>query len=134
MRHLGSIGVLCLTFLATAACSRSDTSTSGQPAGKSGPAGAEKLVGVWEVTKSPTLPVTALVEYMGDGRMTISVPVDGKPEVMNRGTYKVEGDTIKSTEKRAGQDVTLTFKIKTLTATNLVTEDSDGNIDEFVKK
>jgi uncharacterized protein (TIGR03066 family) len=133
MRYSGFLGVLCLA-LATTTCSRSGTSASGQPAGKSAPAGAEKLVGVWEVTKSPTLPVTALIEYMGDGKMTISVPVDGKPQVMNRGTYKVEGDTIKSTEKRAGQEVTLTFKIKTLTATTLVIEDSDGNVDEFTKK
>jgi hypothetical protein len=70
------------------------------------------------VTKSPTLPVTAIVEYTGDGRMTISIPVDGKSEVMNRGTYKVEGETTKGPEKRAGQDLTLTSKVKTLTATN----------------
>jgi uncharacterized protein (TIGR03066 family) len=66
--------------------------------------------------------------------MIMTIVVEGKPVTGPAGTYKVEGETIKSSHKEGEKEVTETVKIKTLTDTKLVTEDEKGKIDEFKKK
>jgi len=52
------------------------------------------LVGKWEVVKADegTLPVAAIVEFMADGKMKITMKKEGQ-DAMVEGTYTVDGDS-----------------------------------------
>jgi len=92
----------------------------------------EKILGSWEVTKSGSgIPPGSIFEFTKDGKLKITVKADGK-EVTVEGTYSVEGDTITSAGPK-GEKADKN-KIKKLTATELVTEDEKGKVDEFKKK
>jgi uncharacterized protein (TIGR03066 family) len=95
---------------------------------------AEKLVGTWSVTKSEDAPPGALLEFTKDGKLKLTVKVEGK-EISVEGTYKVEGDSITVTMKGPdGKEKTEKAKIKELTDKKLITVDEKGKIDEFAKK
>jgi uncharacterized protein (TIGR03066 family) len=92
----------------------------------------EKLVGVWEVTKSASgIPAGAVFEFTKDGKLKISFKADGK-DVNVEGTYTVDGDTISSAGPKGEKPDK--NKIKKLTDTELITEDEKGKVDEFKKK
>ena len=93
----------------------------------------DKLVGVWEVTKSEGAPAGSTVEFTKDGKMIVTVKADNKTEKVE-GTYTVDGDSIKSNLKVGDKEVKETAKIKKLTDKVLVTEDEKGKTDEFKKK
>src|SRR5260370_684748 len=98
--------VLCL---ATVACFLS------VPAQAQDKKNAEKLVGTWTVTKSEDAPPGALLEFSKDGKLKLTVTVEGKT-ISVQGTYKIEGDSIKVTMKGPdGKEKTETAKIKELT-------------------
>jgi uncharacterized protein (TIGR03066 family) len=143
MRHLGFIAtgflVLCL-----AACSgKKDDKKDKDGAkddGKKPATNEEKLVGTWEMTKAKQLqPGTKVtIEFTKDGKMLITAKVKSKDKeetFPSEGTYKVEGDTVKSTAKGPdGKENKETMKIKTITDTKLIVEDEKGEIEEFTKK
>ena len=62
-----------------------------------------KLVGKWELTKSESgnAPKGAMIEFMKDNKMTITVDLLGKSLTLN-GTYKVDGDKADSHDQPAG--------------------------------
>jgi len=125
MRRFG----LTLTALAIL-CLAEHGFVSGKEAAKSN---ATKIVGTWEVTKSQDAPPGSTVEFAKGGKMKVTITLEGKTLTLE-GTYKVEGDKIKSTLKQGETEHSETIKIKTLTDTRLVTEDEKGKIDEFKKK
>jgi uncharacterized protein (TIGR03066 family) len=94
---------------------------------------AEKLIGIWEVTKSDDAPPGATVEFTKDGKIKIVVDIKGK--TLNvAGTYKVEGNKIRTTLKFGPKEATEVLIIKTLSSTMLVTQDEKGKTDEYKKK
>lgn len=134
LRWLG----MALFILSLTACSgkdkKDDTSkTTDGP--KKEATNAEKILGTWEVAKpgKEGPPPGSTVEFTKDGKYIVTFVVENKPEKME-GTYKVEGDSIKTTIKPGEKEVKETIKIKTLTDSKLVTEDEKGSVDEFKKK
>jgi uncharacterized protein (TIGR03066 family) len=95
---------------------------------------AEKIVGVWVVTKAttPALP-GATLEFTKDGKFRFRAEVKGKPFEAG-GTYKVQGSKLQVTFKAGNQEKQETATIKTLTDTRLVIEDPKGMVDEYKRK
>ncbi|MCS7021907.1 MAG: hypothetical protein NZ703_01610 [Gemmataceae bacterium] len=95
---------------------------------------AQKLVGVWEVTKSAgDLPVGATLEFTKDGKLKAVLKVDDQ-EIKIEGTYKVEKDKIAVKVKIGEETVEETVTIKKLTNTELEVEDKEAKVTSFVKK
>jgi uncharacterized protein (TIGR03066 family) len=104
-------------------------------AGKSEPAKkepttSEKLLGTWEVTKSDTAPVGAILEFKKDGTMKLTVTENGKEASMEC-KYKVDGDTITATYPDGRSQP---GKIRKLTNKELVIEVPKGKTDEYKRK
>lgn len=144
MRVLGFALTACLVLSLSACSGKSDKDKgSGSGSGSGGrsssvtptaASNAEKIIGMWEVTKGE-MPPGSTVEFGKDGKMKMTMKVPGgKPPVSMEATYKVEGDTIKSTMKAGGMEKTETLKIKELTDSKLVTLDEKNTTDEFKKK
>jgi uncharacterized protein (TIGR03066 family) len=94
---------------------------------------AAKIVGDWEVTKSEEAPPGATVEMTKDGKLITKATINGKALSLE-GTYKVEGNKLRTVQTFGGKRVEETMTIKTLTDTKLVTQDEKGKIDEFKRK
>ncbi len=96
---------------------------------------AKKLIGVWEVTKSDTLPpgVMATVEFTKDSKIKLRME-QGEKKLAADGTYKVKTGTIITEISFGGKSKSETNKIKKLTDTELILEDDKGKIDEYKKK
>jgi uncharacterized protein (TIGR03066 family) len=95
---------------------------------------AAKLVGKWEVTKSGgDTPVGSTVEFTKDGKLTATVPIDGK-DVKVTGTYKLDGKKLKVNltlnEQKVEHELTLTFKGDD----ELMLEDDDKKVDTLTRK
>jgi uncharacterized protein (TIGR03066 family) len=97
---------------------------------KNEPTKSEKLLGTWEVTKSDTAPVGAILEFKKDGTMKLTVKEDGKETSMEC-KYKVDGDTITATYPDGRSQP---GKIKKLTDKELVIEVPKGKTDEYKRK
>ena len=80
-----------------------------------------KLVGKWEAAKGD-IPAGSTAEFTKDGKVKVVIKREDR-KVTHEGTYKLEGDTLKLTEKRDGKERTQSFKIKTLTDKELVLDD-----------
>jgi uncharacterized protein (TIGR03066 family) len=92
----------------------------------------EKIIGTWEPTKKEAEAPT--IEFIKDGKMKMTVTVDGKPQTMEA-AYTVDGDKITNIMKTPdGKEMKETATITKLTDTELVTKDEKGKIDEFKKK
>jgi len=94
---------------------------------------AKKIVGTWELTKteSPDLKdAKVTVVFAKDGKLRVTVEVKDMKVVMN-GTYKVDGDKLKTTIKEGDKEQSETDTIKTLTEDKLVTVDKKKQTDEF---
>jgi len=142
MRVARFVGAAVLILSLTACSSKKDDkggTTEGAKSStpSSGGSNADKIVGKWEISKpgKEGPPPGTTVEFTKDGKYTMSMKVGDKMESMS-GTYKVEGDSIKTAMKPPGgkDEVKETIKIKSLTDTKLVTEDDKGSVDEFTKK
>jgi uncharacterized protein (TIGR03066 family) len=95
---------------------------------------AEKIVGVWEVTKSATpAPPGATLEFTKDGKLKFRAEVKGKA-VEAGGTYKVQGNKLQVAFKAGTQEKQETLTIKTLTDSRLVLEEPKGMVDEYKRK
>jgi uncharacterized protein (TIGR03066 family) len=125
--------VACFAFFALAASAVADEKTVDE----------DKIVGTWEVTKSAGgLPPQATVQFTKDGKLKISVTVQGLTKdnkkvnqtVTIEGTYKVEGDKLSIAMKQGAKENKETMTIKTLTDEKLVTVDPKGKEDEFKKQ
>jgi uncharacterized protein (TIGR03066 family) len=99
-------------------------------ASKKEPTNQEKLVGMWEVTKSADTPPGALLEFTKDGKMKMKVKIQDK-EIAAEGTYSVDGDKINTVGPKGEKE---TAKIKKLTDTELTIEDEKGKLEEYKKK
>ena len=103
-----------------------EKTTTIPPAGtKADPLDKEKLIGTWEFVKSTeknSPPPGSTVEFAKDGKLTISIKT-GKQTITVKGTYSVDGDTLKIvTERSDGKDATETMRIIRLTDKELVTQ------------
>lgn len=96
-----------------------------------------KLVGKWELTKSESgnAPKGAIVEFMKDNKLAITVDVNGKSVTLN-GTYKVDGDKLTVTIKPpdGGKEDSDTDTIKSLTDDKIVLIDKEKKETELTKK
>jgi uncharacterized protein (TIGR03066 family) len=93
----------------------------------------EKIVGTWEAVKGD-LPKGSTVEFTKDSKLKLTVVVD-KNKVVVDGTYTVDGDNLKLTMKGPdGKEQKETLVIQKLTATDLVTKDEKGKLDEFKRQ
>lgn len=93
-----------------------------------------KLLGKWEVTKTTgDTPVGAVVEFLKDGKMTVTIANDGK-DVKLDGTYKLDGKklAVKLTlnEQKIEHDFTVAFKGDD----TVELEDADKKVDTLKKK
>jgi uncharacterized protein (TIGR03066 family) len=131
MRWL-SCASMGFVVLALTGCGKPTSSSSGpsQAAAKKEPSNNEKIVGVWEVTKSADAPPGAVFEFTKDGKMKISFKANDKDMSMEM-NYKVEGDTITATGPDGKAEPA---KIKKLTDSELAIEDAKGKVDEYKKK
>ena len=93
----------------------------------------DKLVGVWEVTKSENAPPGATVEFTKDGKMIVSIK-DGDKTIKVEGTFTVDKDSITSVLKVDDKEMKETVTITKLTDKELVVKDAKGKVDEFKKK
>ena len=124
MRILGSTLLLLAALgLATGAAAQADKADGN----------AKKLVGVWELVKSAEAPPGATVEFSRDGKMKVSFELKGKA-VNIAGTYKVEGDKIRTVQEFGGRKNGETLTIQTLNDTTLIWRDARGKVDEFKRK
>jgi uncharacterized protein (TIGR03066 family) len=120
MRYLGVL-VVFTVFALTAYSQKAD-----RDAPKTN---EEKILGKWELTRADSpKPTPFFLEFKKEGKMIITATPGSEP-ISNSGTYKIEGDKI-----IYGNGKKQTFKIKKLTATQLVIEDDGGKSDEFKKK
>jgi uncharacterized protein (TIGR03066 family) len=128
MRPAGALLLGCATIFFVAG---SMTEATGGDKKKSA-TNAEKIIGKWEVTKGE-VPAGSLVEFTKDGKLKFTIKMKGK-DISLEGTYKVEGDKLKSTMKVGDKEVTDTDTIKTLNETMLILEDTKGKVAEFKRK
>ncbi len=96
---------------------------------------AKLLLGSWEATKADegTLPVGAVVEFAKDGKMKVTIKMDGK-EVAHDGTFKLDGDKFTIAMKMGDNEVKHTITIKKISDKELVTENEGGKGVTFKKK
>src|SRR5262245_59429231 len=95
----------------------------------------KKLLGVWQITKSESLPPGALAtaEFTKNGAIKLHA-VLGEKLLAANGTYKVKGNTVVTIIDYGGKSRTETSKIKKLTEDVLILEDEKGRVDEYKRK
>lgn len=86
---------------------------------------AKKLVGKWKATDEKTKAVNTLVEFMADGKMSVTADFDGKTFVVP-GTYKVDGNKLLMKTKIRDLEMDDEAVILQLTGDVLVTETKNG--------
>lgn len=86
----------------------------------------DKLVGRWEGADGSVNGTT--LEFTGDGKFKVAG--------QERGTFEVDGDNLRFIAKHPedGQDVPARMVIKSLTDSELVTEDDHGRMRRFRKE
>ena len=96
---------------------------------------AAKLVGKWEVTKAAEggAPKGTIVELTKDGKLIVMAEISGEKKEY-KGTYKVDGDKLKTEIEIEGTTQKDEDTIKTLTDDKLVIVDKDGKENELTKK
>jgi uncharacterized protein (TIGR03066 family) len=94
---------------------------------------AEKIVGIWEVTKGESLPVGSTLDLTKDGKLKLVVK-QGDKAITVEGTYKVEGNDFKVTMKGpGGKEASEIMQIMKLTDKELVIFDTHKQTDIFKK-
>ncbi|HKB42390.1 MAG TPA: hypothetical protein VKD72_38545, partial [Gemmataceae bacterium] len=91
---------------------------------------ADKVIGTWEVTKGE-VPEGSTFEFTKDGKLKLSVK---GTDVTAEGTYSVDGDSIKTTQKQGEKEVKQTLKIKKVDDRELIIEDEKGKTIEMKRK
>ncbi len=130
MQLFGAV-VLGLTFILAAASKMEATGGEQQ-----GATNAAKLLGKWEATKGE-IPTGAALEFTKDGKVKLTLDLKGMEVPIAwsglQGTYKVEGDKVKTVRKVGDREVTDTFTIKTLNGGTLVLEDTKNKVEVFTR-
>jgi uncharacterized protein (TIGR03066 family) len=89
-----------------------------------------RTIGTWEAVQGD-LPKGSTVEFTRDGKLKLTAVVD-KNKIVIEGTYAVVGDKLKLTMKGPdGREHKETLTIEKLTADELATKDSRGQLDGF---
>jgi uncharacterized protein (TIGR03066 family) len=96
---------------------------------------AKKIIGVWDVTKSDSLPKGAKgsVEFTKDGKIKLSMSF-GEKTMTVAGTYKIKDKSVTTTIEFGGKSKVETHKLKKLTDKVLIVEDEEGKVDEYKRK
>jgi uncharacterized protein (TIGR03066 family) len=89
----------------------------------------EKLVGIWEPTKSE-LPKGSTLEFIKDGKVKLTLKADKEVVVLD-GTYVIDGDSLKMAMLIDGKETKDTLKVIKLTGTELALKDDKNMVDEF---
>jgi uncharacterized protein (TIGR03066 family) len=84
----------------------------------------------WTVVKSEHAPPGTTVQFGADGKMTLTVQVDGKKQQMP-GTYTLSGTQLVFKFTNNGREITDARVVKKLTASSLVTEDRNKKMEEL---
>jgi uncharacterized protein (TIGR03066 family) len=96
-----------------------------------------KIVGVWEATKPDAeAAATATLEFTRDGKLKVTLKIREQTVTMEA-TYKVEGDKLVVTKPGLGpngKETTRTVKLVKLNASELITKDEKGRLNEFKKQ
>ncbi|MFO0825678.1 MAG: TIGR03066 family protein [Gemmataceae bacterium] len=87
---------------------------------------AKKLLGQWQV-----MPDKAVVTFGENGKLTINPGTDTSKTI--DGTYKIEGNKIQVVVGAPGNDKKETLTVVKLTDEELVTKDTKGKEDKFVR-
>jgi uncharacterized protein (TIGR03066 family) len=128
MKLVGAVALGLTFILATAGKTEA---TDGE---KKGATNAAKLLGKWEATTGE-IPTGAVLEFTKDGNVTLTLDLKGTlvPIAWSglQGTYKIEGEKLKTVRKVGEMEVTDTFTIKTLTASTFVLEDNKKKVEAF---
>jgi uncharacterized protein (TIGR03066 family) len=128
MKLVGAVALGLTFILATAG------KTEAVGGEKKGATNAAKLLGKWEATKGK-IPTGAVLEFTKEGNVTLTLDLKGTlvPIAWSglQGTYKVEGDNLKTVRKVGEMDVTDTFTIRTLTDSTLVLEGAKNKVEAF---
>jgi uncharacterized protein (TIGR03066 family) len=119
---------MTLALVALAALGLSATADDKKPA-----VSVDKLVGTWEVTKGD-LPAGSTAEFAKNGKLKVTIKGEDKTET-HEGTFKLDGDTIKVTAKRDGEERNHSMIIKKLTDKEMILENAESKKTvEFKKK
>ena len=84
----------------------------------------------WKVVKSELAPPGTTLQFGADGKMLLTVQVDGKKQQMP-GTYTLTGAQLVLKFTNNGRDITDARVVKKLTASSLVTEDRNSKVEEL---
>ena len=84
----------------------------------------------WTVMKSEHAPPGTTMVFTADGKLTISMKIDGKIQEMP-GTYTHKGTQLILKFTSKGRDITDSRVIKKLTDSDLVTEDRNQKVEEL---
>ncbi len=84
----------------------------------------------WTVVKSEHAPPGTTIQFGTDGKMTLTVQVDGKKQQMP-GTYTLSGAQLVLKFTNNGREITDARVVKKLTASSLVTEDRNKKVEEL---
>ena len=85
---------------------------------------------VWTVVKSEEAPPGTQIVFGTDGKLTVTIPVDGKPRVVS-GTYTLAGDQLTLRLSHDGRERVEARVVKKLTDTVLITEDKNKKLEEL---
>jgi uncharacterized protein (TIGR03066 family) len=132
MRLVGAVVLVCSTFILAPA--GKTEATGGE---KKGVTNAAKLLGKWEATKGE-IPAGAVLELTKEGKVKLTLDLKGTDVPIAwsglQGSYKVEGDKLKTVRKVGDNELTDTVTIKTLNNSTLVLENTEGKVEEFKRK
>lgn len=114
LRYLGLLGLaLCLTVTPIIAQEK------GQLTGKS-----------WTVVKSEHAPPGTTMAFGADGKLTITMKIDGKTQEMP-GTFALKGNQLTLKFTSNGREITDVRVIKKISDSSLVTEDKNHKVEEL---
>ena len=87
------------------------------------------LIGVWKFEVQESI----CMEFRADGKAASYALVDGKKQTETVGTFKLSGDKLTTSLVDAGQTITETFTLVTLTPDSLIFKNDAGGLAKFKK-
>ena len=84
----------------------------------------------WTVVKSEEAPPGTRIHFAPDGKLTVTLQIDGKPRQMS-GTYALAGDQLTLKLSHEGRERVETRTVKKLTDSVLITEDKNRKVEEL---
>ena len=84
----------------------------------------------WTVVKSEHAPPGTTVHFGADGKLLLTMVVDGKKQQMP-GTYTLSGTALVLKFTNNGREITDARVVKKITASSLVTEDRNNKAEEL---